>query len=88
MNPWVVTTWLLATCLVSAFFGWVAASIRYSNLAWHVAEMESAVEHYWDRIRKRTRVEPYVQPRVQTPEQEAQSAAGIEFFEASHANVR
>jgi hypothetical protein len=46
-----------AVCLVSALIGWGAASLRYMELAREVAEMEAAVTAYWDRIRKRMKVE-------------------------------
>ncbi len=57
MNPWMLLSWFLATCLVSAAAGWLAASVRVGHLAYQVASMEAAVAAYWDRIRKRMRVE-------------------------------
>lgn len=58
MELWAFTTLLLANCLVSAAVGYWAAGKRFSLLAFKVAEMEAAVASYWDRIRKRMRVEP------------------------------
>lgn len=49
---------LLANCLVSAAVGWWAATQRFALLAYHVSSMEAAVTTYWDRIRKRMRIEP------------------------------
>lgn len=52
------TMLFLVICLVAGIVGWCGASLRYLNLAWRVSEMEAALVHYWDRIRKRVRVEP------------------------------
>ncbi len=62
MSAWQVAFLLLANALVAGACGWVGASLRYSNLSFRVAEMEAALVHYWDRIRKRVRVEPYDEP--------------------------
>lgn len=67
MDLWQYLTLFFAVCLVSGAVAYAAAHLRFSNLAWRVAEMESAVEHYWDRIRKRTRVEPYEPPAAKAP---------------------
>lgn len=58
MEPWAFVVLLMANCLVSAGVGWWAAGQRYSILAYHVSSMEAAVTTYWDRIRKRMRIEP------------------------------
>lgn len=58
MDFWPFVTLLLANCLVSAAVAWWAAGQRYSVLAYHVSSMEAAVTTYWDRIRKRMRIEP------------------------------
>lgn len=58
MEPWAFVTLLLTTCLVSAAVSWWAAGQRYAVLAYHVSSMEAAVTTYWDRIRKRMRIEP------------------------------
>lgn len=70
MDLWQWLVLLLANCLVSALVGWVAAHLRYSLLAYQVSSMEAAVTTYWDRIRKRMRIEqtdgqqqPAAQPR-------------------------
>lgn len=58
MDFWAFAALLLANCLVSAAIGWWAAGQRYAVLAYHVSSMEAAVTTYWDRIRKRMRIEP------------------------------
>lgn len=62
MNGWQFTSVFLANCLVSFCIGWLAASIRYMDLAHRVSSMEAAVTAYWDRIRKRMMVEPRPTP--------------------------
>lgn len=61
-TPWEIVNALIVVSLVAGAAGWVGASARYSNLAWRVSEMEAALVHYWDRIRKRVRVEPNSSP--------------------------
>ncbi len=68
MNGWQIAFLFLANCLVAGAVGWIAATARYGNLAFRVAEVEAALVHYWDRIRKRVRVEPY-EPRPAAPAQ-------------------
>lgn len=58
MDFWAFVALFLANCLVAAAVGWWAAGQRYSVLAYHVSSMEAAVTTYWDRIRKRMRIEP------------------------------
>lgn len=58
MEPWAFVTLLFANVLVAAAVGWWAAGQRYAVLAYHVSSMEAAVTTYWDRIRKRMRIEP------------------------------
>jgi len=57
MDPWAFISILLLNCLVSASVGWMMAGLRFGMLAARVAEMEAAVEHYWDRIRKRMTID-------------------------------
>jgi hypothetical protein len=57
MNPWQFSTLILVSCLVSAIVGWSAASLRYMELAGRMASTEAAIATYWDRVRKRMRVE-------------------------------
>jgi hypothetical protein len=57
VNPWMFLALFLACCLVAGFMGYVTASLRLTELAMRVASMEAAVAAYWDRIRKRMRVE-------------------------------
>lgn len=82
MNPWELTTLLIANALVSAFFGWLGAKALYSNLSFRVSEMEAAVAHYWDRIRKRMRVEPHEDYKPSAParltDQEILRRAGVD----------
>jgi hypothetical protein len=66
INVWEFTTLFFACCLVSATVGWVSARLAYLDLAHRVASMEAAVAAYWDRIRKRMRVEQA--PVVSSPE--------------------
>lgn len=58
MDFWAFVALFLGNCLVAAAVAWWAAGQRYSVLAYHVSSMEAAVTTYWDRIRKRMRIEP------------------------------
>lgn len=70
MTVWQFTTVLLLNCLVSAIVAYLFASARFLELAHRVSSMEAAVAAYWDRIRKRMRVEPTeVQPVQRDPMQ-------------------
>ncbi len=47
---------LLASCLVSGITSVIVSGWVYRTLLFRVAEMEAAVAHYWDRVRKRMNV--------------------------------
>lgn len=59
MSPAEVVLMMLINTGVAWVVGCLAANSRLGLLRARQAEMEAAVEHYWDRIRKRVRVEPY-----------------------------
>ncbi len=64
IDPWALVVIFLVNAGVAWVVGALAANSRLGLLRARQAEMEAAVEHYWDRIRKRTRVEPYEVPAV------------------------
>lgn len=57
-DVWFYIAMLFASALVGAVAGVVSAGLVHLSILHRVASMEAAVTAYWDRIRKRMRVEP------------------------------